>query len=224
MKKLITNKYYILLWAVVVGALNAIIFLTIKSKNRQAAFWVTYGFLMGAFVLNLVSALLFKANSENIYAPTTFTFYFIGISLVVFIIFLIFPTASFLWPLIPLIIFLAMFLILYIFGAMNQEWIKKNPQKRPEIFNMTQLVTYLTELQTICKDVAVRNNLNELTNVAMNALPNQDNKPAVEAKEKQIFEYAGFLRKNVERDQITNVFNNIERIKKLLKERETLIK
>ena len=46
----------------------------------------------------------------------------------------------------------------------------------------------------------------------------------IEEIEKQIFEYASFIRKNVERDEVSNIFYNIDKVKKLIKERDLKIK
>lgn len=220
MKKRFESKYYILIWATLVAIVNVILFLSIKAENRQTAFWVSYGFIMGAFLCNLVGFLVTPRNSERINTVTTFSFVFLVVCILIGIIFFFLPKAKFIVVFLPYFIVTGLFIIMIVFGAMNQAWIKNNPQKLPEIFTMEQLVSYLQNLQNKCTDVAVRNGINELATLAMNALPNEAHKTEVEMIEKQIFEYTTFLRKNVEQGEITNIFHNIEKVKKLFKERE----
>ena len=50
--------------------------------------------------------------------------------------------------------FTAAFVILLVFGMMNQTQIKENPQKQQEVFDMSQLVTYLQDIQKLSTNLA----------------------------------------------------------------------
>ena len=215
------KKYYAIILLVVVLLFNLVLFLTVKPDNRKIAFWTCYGFMMGSFVLNALSFYIAPKNSERLNPLTTFSFIYCAIVFVFsFIIFFI-PNTPFLVCFLPLVILLAVFIILGLFGAMNLEQIKSNPQRTKEIFTMSYLVEYLQELKSSATDVAVRNKINDLAHFIMGASQTDEENEAALAIEKQIFEYATFIKKNVENDEINNVFNNIDKVRKLVKERET---
>lgn len=221
MKKNIGNKYYIIILSVIVILFNLLLFLLVKAENRKIAFWTCYGFTMFSFVLNLLAYFIPSKNSERLNPLTTFSFVNSIVTFVFsFVIFFI-PKTPFLVAFIPLVIILVVFIILGVFGAMNLEQIKANPQKRQEIFTMSYLVEYLQDLKNIATDVAVRNKINDLAHFIMGASATDEENEEALVIEKQIFEYATFIKKNVENDEINNVFNNIEKVRKLVKERET---
>ena len=222
MKKHLSLYYYLAIWAVVVGLFNALLF--IIDKNHTTTFWVTYGFVMGSFVMNLVGFMIAPRNKQRINTVTTFCFMYAVVCLLSGIIFFIFPKVPVAVIICVYLVFTAAFVILLVFGMMNQTQIKENPQKQQEVFDMSQLVTYLQDIQKLSTNVAVRNGINDLVNFAMGATTNIKELPEVEEVEKQIFEYASFIKKNVEHDEVNNVFYNIDRVKKLLKEREAKLR
>ena len=224
MQKGIAKKYYALVWLLDVALFNVLVFLLVKSENRLDAFWTSYSFITIGFLLNLASFYLVKPNSERINPLTTFSLIYTVVALIYGIIMFFIPSAPFLVAFIPLLVMLVVFSIMGVFGVMNLEMIKSNPQKTPVVFTMSELVEYLQETQKLSSDVAVRNKINDLAYFAMSARVSSEENKELEDVEKQIYEYATFIRKNVERNEITNVFNNIEKVRKLIKEREQLIK
>lgn len=222
MKKHLSLYYYLAIWAVIVGLFNALLF--IIDKNRNAAFWLTYGFVMGSFVINLIGFMIAPRNKQRTNAITTLCFMYAIICLLSGIIFFIFPNIYVTVIICVYLVLTALFIVLLVFGMMNQKQISANPQKQKELFNMSQLITYLQDIQKISTNVAVRNGINDLVNFAMGATPNDKELKAVEDIEKQIYEYSSFIKKNVERDEVNNVFYNIDKVKNLLKEREAKLR
>lgn len=92
MKKHLSLYYYLAIWAVVVGLFNALLF--IIDKNHTTTFWVTYGFVMGSFVMNLVGFMIAPRNKQRINTVTTFCFMYAVVCLLSGIIFLYFSKSS----------------------------------------------------------------------------------------------------------------------------------
>lgn len=224
MKKIFNSKYYFIVWAVLLALYNVIVFLITSEETRLTAFWVSYGFVMGGFAANVVSALLDFPDNEKLNPLTSFSFTFVVVCQLVNIIFLIVPTAPFVAVFIPYIILTAIYIILMVFSMKTMNHVAANPQKTREIFNMSDLVEYFKELKELASDVAVRNALNDLSHYIMSASVCEKENEEVNNLEKRIFEYSSFIKKNVERNEITNIFNNIDNVRKLVKERELKIR
>ena len=67
MRKLFENRYFLIIWGVVVVAFNAVLFLSVAAWKQEAfelaAFWGLYACVMLAFVSVLLICLLHKKNN-----------------------------------------------------------------------------------------------------------------------------------------------------------------
>lgn len=223
MKKNLSLCYYLVIWAVVVGVFNILLF--ILDKNHNSEFWVTYSFVMVSFVINLIGFMVTPRQKQRINSITTFCFIYALVSLIAGIIFFIIGNANIAIIISIFVVIAGIFIILNVFGTINQKQIKEyNVENKMTIADMSSLVTYLQDIQKNSDNVAIRNSINDLVNFVMGATPNKNNLEEVESIEKQIFEYSTFIKKNVQQDEVNNVFYNIDKVKQLLKEREAKLR
>lgn len=222
-KKNLSVCYYLVIWAVVVGTFNVLLFLL--NHNHTSSFWVTYGFVMGSLVVNLLGFMFTPRNKERLNSITTFCFIYAVLCLIAGIVFFLIKSDVVIVTICVFVILTAIFVIFTVLGSMNQKQIKTviNDNKML-ITDMSSLVTYLQDIQKISDNVAIRNSINDLVNFVMGSTPNKENLVEVEDLEKQIFEYSTFIKKNVQLDEVNNVFYNVDKVKKLLKEREAKLR
>lgn len=227
MKKILNSKYFIAIMVVVMALYNALLFLLTKKDDYTTNFFTVYGFIMFAFLLTIVVAIVLrdKTSEGSIYATTFFAGCYLQVIVVVGTIFFFFVNkVNFLVIFIPLLIITAFFIIFFIFGLMQEEWIKKNPQKLPELFSMHEIVPYLEGLKLTTNNKQVFNQLQVLidkVNLSKNLDSDTDELKSID---KKIFELVQFIGKNIHRGENQNVFNNISSLDTMLLKREELIK
>lgn len=228
MKNLLNNKYYIVIWSVIVGLFNAVLFLTTNGSHYElSSFWIAYGFIMFAFVFQLVTHVLLRNTNESqgIEIPSTmvslylivvvaFGSILLGLSKVI--------GNKWLVPFIILLVVTAIFIIAFVFGLMNKEHIKNNPQKIQVVFDFAGFIQLLYDLLDKVDNPQVRSQISKILELAEDTSSLNSDKPRFKDVEKQIFEYAYFLSKNVERNEIQNIYNNINKLEKLLLERKKI--
>lgn len=223
MKKNLSLCYYLVIWAVVVGIFNILLF--ILDHNHNGTFWLTYSFVMISFVINLVGFMFTPRNKQRINSITTFCFIYALIVLITSIIFFIIGDVNLSVIIAVFVAITGVFTLFTVLGLKNQNQIKEIVKENPALItDMSNLVNYLQDIKKQSDNVAIRNSINDLVNFVMGSTPNKKNLESVELIEKQIFEYSTFIKKNVELDEVNNVFYNIEKVKKLLKERETKLR
>ena len=86
MKKLLNNKYYIIIWGIIVAVFNTVLFLTTNQTHYElASFWVSYAFIMAAFIAQLLSHIITRKDKESLgveIPSTTMSVYLIVILIV----------------------------------------------------------------------------------------------------------------------------------------------
>lgn len=125
------------------------------------------------------------------------------------------------WVFVPMILISAVFIILAIFACLNRKWIKDNPQKVPELFSVEGLENYFEDLASKC-DKSCKNVVYDLANIC-DGLTSIKGSSELDTLEKRLFEYASFIKQNAMRAEELNIYNNVEKFRELLKEREALI-
>lgn len=226
MKKVI-NKYFVLIWLVTVGVYNTLLFLLFNEYNKEAlnkpAFWVLYGVMMFAFVAWLLIGNFEKNTSDGGIRPVaTFVGPYVGLIFVITTIMFFFASKiKVIWIIIPFILITALFLIIMIFASKNREMIKENPQRVKEIFSVEDLNEYFMGIAKIAtndtKEVVL-----SLSNLCA-GLTSISGSTELDALEKRLFEYAALIKQNATRGEALNIYNNVDRFKKILKEREALV-
>ena len=228
MKNLLNNKYYIVIWSVIVGLFNAVLFLTTnRSHYELSSFWIAYGFIMFAFVFQLVTHVLLRNTNESqgIEIPSTMvSLYLIVVVALGSILLGLSKVIGNKWlvPFIILLVVTAIFIIAFVFGLMNKEHIKNNPQKIQVVFDFAGFIQLLYDLLDKVDNPQVRSQISKILELAEDTSSLNSDKPRFKDVEKQIFEYAYFLSKNVERNEIQNIYNNINKLEKLLLERKKI--
>lgn len=233
MKKLANLKYRLIAWIIGVIAYSAIVFIVADHSKRgiDKCTVLTYVFMMISLVLLLLSWFVGERKTVpgaiNAVNPVssaamyltyvsfilTFILYFINYVKFIFIIVVLF------------ILIYGIFAIYIIIGLRQFELINDNPNKVPDITNVHQLASYLRTIFDMVTEPTTKTQIEELINLAtviddMNDSDNED----IKAVDKSIFEYAGYLKRNITRSEYANAYNNINKLNELLNKRINLAK
>ena len=211
MRKLFENRYFLIIWGVVVAAFNAILFLSVATWKQEAfelaAFWGLYACVMLAFVSVLLICLLHKKNNYEqsilmtLVAPLATVAIFVGI-----ILFFCIDKIDLVFILIPYIIVFAIMIIAFVFGNMYQNHLDNIEVKVTKVVDINGLINFLSELQNTTSD----------SNIISVLDPNNSD---LKALEKRIFEYALFIEKDIKNNAFNNFLMNAEKMEKLLDQR-----
>lgn len=220
------DKYLLILWIVIVGVYNAVLFLLFNEFNKEAfgssVFWVLYGIQMFAFVAWLVTGMFEKNTKDGGLNPVkTFVVPYVVIMFVMTtIMFLFVLKLNIILVIIPFIIITGVILVPVIFALKNREMIAQNPQRTPELFKVEGLKRYFEEF-AVTTDASLKDLLLDLAQEC-ELLETVDNKEVLKI-DKRLFEYAQLIKQNACRGETLNIGNNVERFKKVLKERAQLL-
>lgn len=228
MKKILNNKYYLIVWAIIVLVFNTVLFLTTNNTHYElSSFWVSYAFIMAAFIAQLFVHITTRKDKESlgVEIPSTTMSVYLMVVIVVGCVFLgLSKVVKNLWliPFITLFIINALFVIIFILGLSHKENVKNNPQKMPVVFDMAGLITLLYDLLDKEDNPVIRDRVSRVLELAEATSDLTSENPKFKEVEKQIFEYAYFLKRNVEKDEEQNIFNNINKLEELLLKRKNL--
>lgn len=223
MRKLFENRYFLIIWGVVVAAFNAILFLSLATWKQEAfelaAFWGLYASVMLAFVAVLLISLLHKKNNYEqsilmtLVAPLATVAILVGI-----ILFFCIDKIDLMFILIPYIIVFAFMIIAFVFGHMYQNHLDNIEVKVTKVVDINGLINFLSELQNTTNDSNIISVLDNL--IAKASLSVLDpNNSELKALEKRIFEYALFIEKDIKNNAFNNFLMNAEKMEKLLDQR-----
>jgi hypothetical protein len=223
MRKLFENRYFLIIWGVVVAAFNAVLFLSVATWKQEAfelaAFWGLYACVMLAFVSVLLICLLHKKNNYEqsilmtLVAPLATVAILVGI-----ILFFCIDKIDLMFILIPYIIVFAFMIIAFAFGHMYQNHLDNIEVKVTKVVDINGLINFLSELQNTTNDSNIISVLDNL--IAKASLSVLDpNNSELKALEKRIFEYALFIEKDIKNNAFNNFLMNAEKMEKLLDQR-----
>lgn len=221
------NKYFILVWFIITIAYNAILFLLFshfsKESLKSTNFWMLYGCMMFALLLWLVLGCISKTTKFGGLSPiNAFIYpYVVVVFIMTTIMFLFVSKIMLVFIIVPMVILTAILAILTVFSSMNEQQIKENPQRIVEIFNVENLKEFFENLSAVSSS-ELNLILSDLAMECENLVSASDDKDIVNI-EKRMYEYAMFIKKNIEKDEQLNIYNNINKFRELLKEREALI-
>lgn len=233
MKKISKIKYALIAWIVAVITYSAIVFIIADHTKRgiDKCIIITYSIMMIDLVIVLISWIIGNRkmvagaidavnpiSSLALYLTTpvfviTTVLYFINYQKFIFLVVVIF------------IFLFGLFAVLAIVSMRQFELVNENPNKLPELTNIHQLASYLRNIFDMVTEPTTKNQIEELIKLAtvIDELDDKDSEDII-AVEKSIFEYAGYLKRNISRSEYSNVTNNIEKIKTLLNKRIDLVK
>lgn len=225
MKKLFANKYFLLILLTVIVTFNLILFLLVNQFNQEllqsGSFWVLYGFVMVFFIiiggLRLINFNQ-KYNQDNtlmfLVVPTCLIAVILGVILFFFVEHILTTIIVVIYALL-----LGLVLIGIILTLLHQSQLKNFQPKEIEIISMSGLKDYLYQLMNLphCNNV-ISERLLTLIEKA-NLVVKNPNLDAVKKIEKRIFEYATFIKKDIDNNSVNNFLFNAERIEKLLEQR-----
>lgn len=101
---------------ILIATYNLIVFLV--RKNNEISFWLSYGMIMFAMIMLLLTFVLtnINGNSKKVVGLSTKTlaFYYLAIEFVLGTIFMFFPSMNNIAVIIPHILITALFLLLYV--------------------------------------------------------------------------------------------------------------
>lgn len=223
MKKLVTNKYFLIIWAIIVAVFNACLFIITSSFNKEvlskASFWVIYGFVMASFLMILVARLLYNHNEKNIDAFPIFVLPTLLFIIIIGIILFLFAGKMnrVVWPLVIFIILFGFVAIGVVLALLAQNSLKNVPVKEVEVIDYVGLTSYLTNLLNTASNDVIKGTLNKLLSIVANVVENDND--SCKALDKRIFEKALFLKKDLNAGSVNNFVMNAEGMEKLLKQR-----
>ena len=223
MKKILDNKYFIIIWGIVLAAFNGVLFLSIATWKKEAfelaAFWGLYASVMLSFVAVLLICLLSKKNKQeqSILVTLVGPLAIVGI-LVGTILFFSIDKIELVYILIPYIIVFAIMIIAFVFGHMYNSHLDNIEVKVTKVIDMDGLIVFLANLQSLTSDANVIKVLNNLINKASLVVKNPDDSE-LKKLENRIFECALFVEKDLKENNFNNFLMNAERMEKLLEQR-----
>ncbi len=223
MKKVFSNKYFLLIWLTVVAIFNAVLFLIVNQFNQEllklTSFWVLYGCVMLFFVIIGSLAFIYNRHETN---QSLFTILVIPASLIAILLgIILFFFVEHILSVIIIVIYVILlgFVVMgFILGGMYQSHLNNVPKKTVEVISMNGLKAYLNELMNGSANNAVNEMLEHLLDKTNISVQNPDNEE-LKALEKRIFEYALFLKRAIDNNSVNNFLFNAEKMEKLLEQR-----
>lgn len=233
MKKITSLKYFLICWLIGVIAYSAIVFIVADQTKRgiDKCIIITYAIMMSALLILLISCFIdrrkFVPGAIDAVKPiSSAALYFTTVIFAITTVLYFINYSKFIWLIIVIfILFLAVFLIYAVISHRQLELINENPNKIPELTNIHQLASYLRSIFDMVTEPTTKKQVEELINLAttIDDLDDKDSED-ITSVEKSIFEYAGYLKRNINRSEYANAYNNIEKLKTLLNRRIDLVK
>ena len=210
-----------LIYVILLGVFNLLVF-TI-STSRNDVFWLSYGFMTLAFVVQIVSMFLsFKtADVETAFFGiplASFSIYYLCAELVIGTLFMIFQMASFTLALVIQVLVLAAFLIVAIISVLSRNTVQQISDNVKE--HVTTLKTVLVDVELLmegCTDPELRANLRRLSETIKYSDPMSNE--AVADVEQRIMRKISELRINIEDNQIAEAKKSCADLERLYIER-----
>lgn len=156
-----------LIYIILLGVFNLLVF-TI-SKSRNDVFWLSYGFMTFAFVVQIVSMLLsFKtADVETAFFGiplASFSVYYLCAELAIGTLFMIFQQASFTLALVIQIVLLAIFLIIAIISVMSRDTVQSiSDTIKENVVSLRSILIDVEMMMSDCSDPELKEKLRKLS-------------------------------------------------------------
>lgn len=220
MKRFAQSKYYLGIWFILLLTYNIVLYLVIKDTvdfSNDPKFYIIYTFIMiGFLALGLMGLLNGKKNPlTELYIPFIIPF---STFIIILGTVLLAVRTKLSYPVLisPLVIICGFFAISLLTAGFYRSRVTQFKEKTIEIHDIYGLVEYLTEMSKLSTDRNVLAVINKLIASAKTQTIIND---SIADLEKQIYEYVGFMRRDLERNEINNFYANAEKAAKLLNQR-----
>lgn len=223
MKKVFSNKYFLVILFIVLALFNAVLFLLVNSFNKDllsvSSFWSLYGFITLLFII--IGILTFVNNNkfkeQNLFVMLVFPLSIIGI-LVGFVLFFFVQHIHLVLIIVPYLILIALILIGFVLSVYYHKSTNHIKIKTVEIISMSGFQNYLKELIDYNSNPVIDEVLNKLLDKSYIDVKDINNLE-LKSVEKRIFEYALFIKKDIEEDSVNNFLFNAIKMEELLNKR-----
>lgn len=210
-----------LIYVILLGVFNLLVF-TI-SKSRNDVFWLSYGFMTLAFVVQIVSMFLsFKsADVETAFFGiplASFSVFYLGAELVIGALFMIFQMASFTLALVIQLLVLAVFLIIAIISLLSRDTVQQiSDNVKEHVSNLKSVLVDIEMLMDGCADPELKASLRKLSETVKYSDPISNE--AVADVEQRIMRKISELRINIDDNQIADAKQSCADLERLYVER-----
>ncbi len=210
-----------LIYVILLGVFNLLVF-TI-SKSRNDVFWLSYGFMTLAFVVQIVSMFLsFKSSDvETAFFGiplASFSVFYLGAELVIGALFMIFQMASFTLALVIQVLVLAVFLIIAIISLLSRDTVQQiSDNVKEHVSNLKSVLVDIEMLMDGCTDPELKASLRKLSETVKYSDPISNE--AVADVEQRIMRKISELRINIDDNQIADAKQSCADLERLYVER-----
>ncbi len=210
-----------LIYVILLGVFNLLVF-TI-SKSRNDVFWLSYGFMTLAFVVQIVSMFLsFKsADVETAFFGiplASFSVFYLGAELVIGALFMIFQMASLTLALVIQVLVLAVFLIIAIISLLSRDTVQQiSDNVKEHVSNLKSVLVDIEMLMDGCTDPELKASLRKLYETVKYSDPISNE--AVADVEQRIMRKISELRINIDDNQIADAKQSCADLERLYVER-----
>lgn len=210
-----------LIYVILLGVFNLLVF-TI-SKSRNDVFWLSYGFMTLAFVVQIVSMFLsFKsADVETAFFGiplASFSVFYLGAELVIGALFMIFQMASLTLALVIQVLVLAVFLIIAIISLLSRDTVQQiSDNVKEHVSNLKSVLVDIEMLMDGCTDPELKASLRKLSETDKYSDPISNE--AVADVEQRIMRKISKLRINIDDNQIADAKQSCADLERLYVER-----
>lgn len=210
-----------LIYVILLGVFNLLVF-TI-SKSRNDVFWLSYGFMTLAFVVQIVSMFMsFKsADVETAFFGiplASFSVFYLCAELVIGALFMIFQMASFTLALVIQVIVLAGFLIIAIISLLARDTVQQiSDNVKEHVSNLKSVLVDIEMLMDGCTDPELKADLRKLSETVKYSDPISNE--AVADVEQRIMRKISELRINIDDNQIADAKQSCADLERLYVER-----
>ena len=210
-----------LIYVILLGVFNLLVF-TI-SKSRNDVFWLSYGFMTLAFVVQIVSMFMsFKsADVETAFFGiplASFSVFYLGAELVIGALFMIFQMASLTLALVIQVLVLAVFLIIAIISLLSRDTVQQiSDNVKEHVSNLKSVLVDIEMLMDGCADPELKAALRKLSETVKYSDPISNE--AVADVEQRIMRKISELRINIDDNQIADAKQSCADLERLYVER-----
>lgn len=210
-----------LIYVILLGVFNLLVF-TI-SKNHSPVFWLSYGCMTFAFVVQILSMFLsFKtADVETVFFGiplASFSIYYLAAELVIGTLFMIFQQASFLLALVIQVLVLAAFLIIAIISLLARDTVQEIGNNiKEKVSDLKSVLIDVEMMRDSCGDPELKEKLRRLSETIRYSDPMSNE--AVENVEARIQRKVSELRSYLDDNQTADAAQACKELEMLYIER-----